>query len=72
MSFEETLRLQTIYAKKAMIVIIEMESRWANRNDSNAKRMRTAINYIAYQYDAMIYEYVAGEDSEEYISEDFG
>ena len=72
MSLEETLRLQTIHAKKAMVVITEMESRWANRNDSDAKRMRTAINYIAYQYDAMIYEYVEGEDLDDYISEDFG
>ena len=64
MSFEEVIRLQTVKAKKAMIVIIEMETRWRNRNDSNADDMRNAINFIASQYDNLIYEHLEGVDNE--------
>ena len=62
MSFEEELLLQTVEAKKAMIVINEMASRWANREDSNADDMRDAIYLIANQYEDCIFEPLDGVD----------
>ena len=64
MSFEEELLLQTVEAKKAMIVINEMASRWANREDSNADDMSDAIHLIANQYEDCIFEPLDGVDSD--------
>ena len=62
MSFEEELLLQAVKAKKAMVVIIEMETRWRDRNDSNADDMRNAIYLIANQYEDCIFEPLDGID----------